>query len=118
MPRKSDPVHRELWKDRLQRYSESALSVAEFCRQEAVCASTFYQWRNKLAATTGVDRRRANPPKFLPVQLAGAALMAPTIKLPGGAIIELPASLRREQLTEWLTACIQATDTTAPIKVS
>ena len=36
-----------LWKDRIARHQSSGLSIAEFCRQESVSATNFYQWKRK-----------------------------------------------------------------------
>jgi hypothetical protein len=33
-----------LWRDRLAKYRQSDLTVAEFCRQEGVSNPSFYQW--------------------------------------------------------------------------
>jgi hypothetical protein len=117
MPRSSDPSRRELWLNRLERYKHSSLSIAQFCAQEGICVSTFYQWRNKLTAAPGDGNKPDAPPRFLPVRISSTTI-APTIKLPGGAIIELPASVPPEQLSQWLTACIQATATNQSMRVS
>ena len=36
-----------LWKDRIARHQNNGLSIAEFCRQESVSATNFYQWKRK-----------------------------------------------------------------------
>jgi len=106
MPRSSDPSRRLLWKARLKRFSQSQLTVARFCHQESVSVSSFYLWRNRLAEP---PQSSDSSPRFLPVRLSGPPPAGPAIKLPGGAVIELPATLQPEQLTLWITACIQAT---------
>lgn len=106
MPRSSDPSRRLLWQVRLKRFSKSQLTIAQFCRQEGVSVSSFYLWRNRLAEPPqGSD----SAPRFLPVRLSAPPPAGPAIKLPGGAVIELPPALQPEQLTLWITACIQAT---------
>jgi len=40
------------WRERLERQRKSGLSIAEFCRQEAVSSVTFYTWRRKLRGPT------------------------------------------------------------------
>ena len=106
MPRSSDPSRRLLWQARLKRFSKSQLTIAQFCHQEGVSVSSFYLWRNKLAVPPqGSD----SSPRFLPVRLSAPPPAGPAIKLPGGAVIELPPALQPEQLTQWITACIQAT---------
>lgn len=38
-----------LWLDRLNRFAESGLKVAEFCQREQVSVPSFYQWKRRLA---------------------------------------------------------------------
>jgi hypothetical protein len=82
---------RRLWADRLQRFDQTDLTLAEFCRREGVSVQTFYYWKNKLrpAAPT----RHAQPldaADFLPLSLpSGGATL--DILLPGGAILKLQA---------------------------
>lgn len=111
MSRSPDPARRELWQDRMDRYHRGQLGVTEFCQREQISTASFYQWRKKLDARTAVSTRqpRSAEPKFLPVvvtdRLGPAAV---TLRLPGGATIDLPASLEREQLAELFAACIAA----------
>lgn len=79
------------WRDRLQRFSRSTLSVAEFCRREQVSAPSFYQWRKRLAGTPvdGQDALAAEPATFLPVQVSVARGLQAAF--PNGATVTLPA---------------------------
>ena len=79
------------WRDRLQRFARSKLSVSEFCRREQVSEPSFYQWRKRLAAVTDDGRSPGTPQPatFLPVQLTAArGLQA---RFPNGATLTLPA---------------------------
>ena len=108
MPRSADPSRRELWLDRLRRYSQCDLTVAQFCRHECVSVPSFYQWRKKLADATESSQGIAD--KFVPVRVTGSApSVTPILRLPGGAFIELPGTLGREQLAELVGACMDAT---------
>lgn len=96
----------------MERYRRSDLTMIEFCRREQVSTPSFYQWRKKLEAddSAAEQQLRLAEPMFLPVVLTEPlAGSLPTLRLPGGASIELPASLAQRQLTELLTACIAAT---------
>jgi hypothetical protein len=109
MPRTRNRPARELWIARLKRHRQSNLTVAEFCRQEGVSAPSFYQWKKKLAGLQFSPQPNALA-KFVPLQVTGLATNAvPTLRLPGGAVIELPSTLGREQLTDLIGACIDAT---------
>ena len=107
MSRLPDRVRHQLWNDRIARFQQSQLSVAEFCRLEAIPVSCFYQWKKKLAQPQ--QYAKLATPKFLPVRIKTAPLATmPVIKLRGGISIELPADLHRRQLSELFAACIDA----------
>ena len=108
MPRSADPSRRELWLARMRRYSQCELTVAQFCRHERVSVPSFYQWKKKLADAT--ESSQAVADKFVPVRVTGPApSVTPILRLPGGAFIELPGTLGREQLAELVAACLDAT---------
>ena len=111
MPRSPDPSLQKLWQTRLARYHRSELSIAEFCRREGVSQANFYVWRKKLAAhaAPSVQPSQASVPKFVPLLVTGySAPSVTTLRLPGGASIELPAHIERDRLTDLLAACIVA----------
>jgi hypothetical protein len=108
MPRSADPARRELWLARLQRYSQCDLTVAQFCRRERVSVPSFYHWKKKLSDAS--ESSRGVAAKFVPVRVTGPLPpVLPILRLPGGAFIELPGTLRREQLAELVAACMEAT---------
>lgn len=90
-------VRRQVWAERLRRYSQSGLTVAAFCDQERVSLPSFYQWRRKLdgspdgrVGTAERDRsaeRRSQA--FVPVQIRQSA--AVEMRLPNGVQFWLPA---------------------------
>ena len=85
---------REVWVERLARFPDSGLTVAQFCATEAVSVPSFYAWRRRLAADGRTD---AAPPgaaaergaRLLPVRLPPPAT-AVELVLPTGAILRLP----------------------------
>lgn len=40
---------RSAWRERLQRFSASNLTVVRFCEREGVSTASFYQWRRRLS---------------------------------------------------------------------
>lgn len=85
-PSRSREATRQLWSDRLDRFSSSGLSVVAFCKAEGVCSHSFYYWKRLLA-------RAPQPPKaprLLPVRLQ-AAVPAIEVVLPAGAVLRLQA---------------------------
>jgi len=89
---------RKRWTDLLNRFDQSGLTVAQFCKRERCSLASFYQWRRKLR---GKMSRRSTGPTFVPVKIANAAhpslLPQATVSLdlPGGVRlrIEVPADL-------------------------
>lgn len=107
MSRLSDPVRHQLWNDRIARFRQSQLTVAKFCRLEAIPVSCFYLWKKKFAGPQ--QQGNLTTPEFLPVRIKTAATATmPVIRLRGGISIELPADIHRRQLSELLAACIDA----------
>lgn len=101
--RQSSVISRhDLWAARMQRYRDSQLTVKDFCQREGVSQPSFYHWKQKLADPPTLQ------PKFVPVTTT--MLTTPKLILPGGASIELPLGLARDQLTELLVATIAATE--------
>jgi transposase-like protein len=48
----------EQWADLIDAQSTSGRSIAVFCREHGLSASSFYHWRRQLEASAGSERRR------------------------------------------------------------
>jgi len=97
MARPSDPKKLAVWRERLERFSRSGLTVARFCGGERVSMASFYLWRKKLGHKSRrrrVSNRRGvfQPVAVVPVAL-GVVPGAPAIciQLPCGTRIEVGA---------------------------
>ena len=58
------------WRDRMERFSQSGLTVNAFCLQEGVSIPSYYQWKRRLS--TGPDSTgepHAPIARFMPVQI-------------------------------------------------
>ena len=104
MPRISDPQLTQQWRDRLARFDQSELSVAQFCQREGYSAASFYRWRQKLRADRAHDHRSPFVTVEPPHTTFGAAMAdrLPSdtgllIELPGGAIVRLDHQATDEQ---------------------
>jgi hypothetical protein len=96
-------ARRQVWCERLQRFSESGLTVAAFCRQERVSVPSFYQWRRKLCNSAGAGTKRLarearkngggrRAAAFVPVQITHSVCPGRVeIRLPNGVEVRLPA---------------------------
>ena len=115
MSRSADPQRRQLWQDRLDRFAQSELTVAEFCGSESISVPSFYQWKKKLvikpAKRHRPGTRSADGNGFIPLVVhAASATAQPLLQLPGGATIQLPNELAPQQLTELIRAVVNATE--------
>ena len=100
---RSDLVSKQdLWLRRMQRFSQSRLTVAEFCDREDVSVAAFYQWRRKLVAlghSPGATARAqgslsaqivSGPPNgFVPVKVWQSSAIE--VRFPNGVVLTLPA---------------------------
>jgi hypothetical protein len=56
------------WRRRIEQWRTSGLSVRAFCAQHGLTQASFYAWRRVL------ERRAAEQPAFVPVQVVADAL--------------------------------------------
>lgn len=97
MSRPSDPKKLAVWRERLERFSCSGLTVARFCGGERVSIASFYLWRKKLGHKGRRRRVTHRRGVFQPVAVVPAALRvvpgspAICIQLPCGTRIEVGA---------------------------
>lgn len=85
---------RQLWVERLARFSASGLRPAEFCAAEGVSLPSFYSWKRRLttpsrATDTPATAEPTPTPRLLPVRLASAPAPLELV-LPGGAVLRIP----------------------------
>ena len=59
MARGSRPEKVQEWSHRLQRFEDSSLTVAQFCRAEHVSEQSYYHWKKKLRDASAVRVLRA-----------------------------------------------------------
>ena len=92
-PPRSRAAARQLWVQRLARFSDSGLRPAEFCAREGVSLPSFYSWKRRLAAPDpGAEHvpGEDSGPRLLPVRLHDPVVPIELI-LPGGAVLRLGA---------------------------
>lgn len=109
MVRLPDPQLARQWRQRLDRFEHSDLTVAEFCEVEGYSTASFYQWRRKLC-----DGKSPGDPAFIPVQLDISELSCEArrgfeIDLPGGATVKVPPGATTAERRELIADIVQAT---------
>jgi transposase-like protein len=86
--RRPDRATRQRWQQRLQRFRQSGLSVADFCAQEHVSPASFYAWRRRLQHAPTPPA--ADAPRLVPVRLVTPPASAPVeLLLPSGVMLRL-----------------------------
>ena len=125
MPKSNCQQRHAQWVERLERLADANLSVAEFCRREAVSVASFYAWKKRLPRASGAKTRAAKggaaETKFLSLVVSTPttppitttqpiAATPPILRLPGGAVIELSGQLGRRQLVDLIAAVVEATE--------
>ena len=113
MGQSASAIRRSQWQQRLQRFTRSQMTVAEFCRREEVSVASFYQWRRKLAETATAAEAEvpfapSAGPTFIPVRVAAGASLQ--VVFPNGAQLTLPA--HDHELVTLSIAAIAAVRTT------
>jgi transposase-like protein len=66
--RARDEKKERQWRRRIDQWRVSGLSVRAFCAQHGLSSASFYHWRRVL------ERRAAEGPAFVPVQVVADAL--------------------------------------------
>ena len=94
------------WKQRLESYKASGLSLDVFCLQEGVSKSTYYRWVDQLkdgipeslvAEEAARQQAESNPATFLPVSLKASPI---ELQLPNGGVVRLPLGIGQAALVE------------------
>ncbi len=90
------------WTERLQRFKQSDMTVAQFCRAEGISPPSFYQWKRELGEETSLPDSA-----FLPVTLPApptSSVSSPhsttTIELPGGVRVQIEVAIPTSSNTE------------------
>jgi transposase len=99
--RRDPAATRQKWVDRVQRFRDSNLSVAQFCLAEGVSVPAFYFWRRTLAAESATEP--TGRPTVVPVRIARPA-PAVEVVLPSGAVLRFSADCDPQHVAALLRA--------------
>ncbi|TWU39747.1 IS66 family insertion sequence element accessory protein TnpA [Novipirellula artificiosorum] len=109
MARLPNPQLAQQWRERLERFAHSELTIAEFCELEGYLSASFYQWRRKLRSGELRKAPAFVPVDFNPSDLEGGAQRGVEIDLPGGAIVKVPVGATMAEQRQLIEAVVQAT---------
>lgn len=94
------------WRQWIQQWQHSGLSVRAFCARHGVALPSFYAWRRTL------QRRDATTSPFLPVRVvadeAPAAVARVELVLPGGRCLRVPPGFDPATLRQLLAVLQEA----------
>ena len=83
------------WTERLRRFEQSHMTVAQFCRAEGISPPSFYHWKRELGEEPSVPDSA-----FMPVTLPApptSSVSSPhsttTIELPGGIRVQIEVAI-------------------------
>ena len=94
MARKLDSLKAAIWRERLERFDASSLTVARFCAQEGCSTASFYQWKRKRRTSSSPKRKTTNSnpaaskERFRPLTIAISPARV-GIHFPSGTRVEL-----------------------------
>lgn len=134
MARRADPELGARWRELIEAWSLSSLTVVAFCKFHGVSTASFYNWRRKLMAADHESVDRAAEPNhkagrsgsFLPVELTTTEVGDPSeadthtgsaivrIVLPSEIRIEVPVS-DGSLVLSMITALIEAGERSATV---
>jgi transposase len=83
-PVRSRAQTRQIWIERLRRFTDSGVTVVAFCHQEGISSHAFYYWKHKLHPHTP----EADQPRLLPVRLKESPSPVELV-LPNGCALRL-----------------------------
>jgi hypothetical protein len=97
------------WSRAVEKWKLSGLSVKDFCQQESLGESRFYEIRKQIQ--TGINKRSISKPLFLPVKIkpeqaislpvAGkSASVLMEITLNNGCYLRFPSTIDTQELTK------------------
>jgi hypothetical protein len=98
--RPRDEVRAQRWRERIERWELSGLTVRAFCRKAGLSQGTFFYWRRALAQrSAGPAAKAAALPRFVPVTIRPSPHSPDIeIQLPDGTVIRGTGEATPERL--------------------
>jgi len=110
MSKRVDSHQHSRWRERIGRFTQSSLTISEFCRSEGVADGSFYYWRRKLAELPAdqSDSFQSATNRFVPVEVTPVSDRAEVeFSFPNGVSMRLPSADRK--LLQWAIETVAKT---------
>ena len=91
------------WKQIIERWQGSGLSVSQFCRDHTIPTSAFYRWKTKLRQQESRD-----PASFIQVALPVTQDATLELTFPAGHVLRFAETTNNKALVSVLTALKEA----------
>jgi transposase len=102
-----DPGKERRWRQLIDQWQRSGLSVRDFCQRQHLAVPSFYAWRRRLRQPDGLARPTTPPAIFLPVHVRPDAPDAPPpleLVLADGRCLRIPSRFDAGHLRQVLRA--------------
>ena len=87
--KRRDPKVEHRWRNLIDQWKRSGVSVSAFCIDQGVSESSFYAWKRELAARARAATATTPPtPTFIPVRVAPSATIEVVLK--SGVVVRVP----------------------------
>lgn len=109
MTRFHNPQLANQWRERIEQFERSDLTIAQFCKREGCSDASFYHWRRRFRDTqhsTATAFVEVDLPTDLPHRDRPESI---EVNLPGGARIDIPAGTSPVDCCNLIQAVVQAT---------
>jgi hypothetical protein len=95
----------EFWRQQMEGFAASGLSVKAYCAQQGIAVANWYYWRKRLGKRAESPVMASGVEEFLPITLAPnrASMPAVEIQLLSGRSLKLSAPLD----TSWLQSLVR-----------
>jgi len=111
MKRVPHSIAAEQWRDRLEKFKDSGLTIERFCQSEGVSAGSFYRWRKRIVSQEECGKSGFARALITQPSQAAEDVSTPSVRieLPGGANVYVEAVNGDEILRQSIAAVVDAT---------
>lgn len=93
MPRANTAIQLQLWRERLEQFSQSGQSVQQYCESAGCTQATFYYWKRKVttASASDVSLPASGRSTFVPIVVRDNRASRVLVCVKDGTRIAVPA---------------------------